>query len=242
MPCNSCCSNGTQMNLYVIPASPGSEIIILTDESKSYGVLNTNCNTVALSSTATHILTDAFQMYPLTLSQLSKLYGCEAESLLNDFSNDRILSLSPTAPPKETSTQYPVNAGDAINPSSPTPIIAQYAGIVFCIKIGSVWIYIYLSATPLMIATKDNVVPDGTYAIGNFGELGRTLYPIQARSALGANCNVCGACGGCGACGACVLCGEINFGVGIIALVAVDAALAVTGALSAFTSHLPTNP
>lgn len=238
----NCCSTSLQGSSFVIPACPTGELIIMTDEAKSYGVLNTDCNTVALSPTATQIMTDAFQLYPLTVDQLARLYGCDAEALVADLSDDRIIALSPTAPPKDQSTQYPVQAGDPINPTGATPVIAQYAGLVYCFKIGPVWVYIYLSAVPLSTATNGNAVPNGTYAVGDFGELGRTLYPIQAQSALGANCNVCGACGGCGACGACVLCGEINFGVGAIALVAVDAALAVTSALNSFTAHMPNNP
>ncbi|MGL4656735.1 MAG: hypothetical protein ACRCWM_12775 [Sarcina sp.] len=231
-------------NSFVVPSNLGNEIVILTDTDMNYGVMNVNTDTIALSSDAVKLLNEAFNTnYPSKTTDLNPTGDSVINNLLEDLASNRIIGLSTVAPPVTSAIDYNVNAGDVINNSTSgsvtkNPIIAEYAGRVFCITIGPISIYIYFSATSLLDINCTPTI-DGYNCILDFGSLGTTILPEPVKAALGANCSVCGACGGCGACGACALCGGLNFGAAAIALVAVDAALAITGALSAFAVNRP---
>ncbi|MGL4450886.1 MAG: hypothetical protein ACRCTZ_06805 [Sarcina sp.] len=235
----------TLENCFVVPSNLGEELIILTDEEMNYGVMNINSDTVALSSDAVKLLNEAFIVnYPSKVTQLNPSGDSVINNLLEDLASSRIIGLSPVTPPVESIIDYIVSPGEVINKNSDSGIvsdeviIAEYPGRVFCIKIGSIRIYIYFSETSLLDINCTPTI-EGYNCILDFGSLGTTIFPTPVKAALGANCSVCGACGGCGACGACALCGGLNFGAAAIALVAVDAALAITGALSAFAVSRP---
>lgn len=232
-------------NCFVVPSNLGNEVVILTDTDMNYGVMNVNSDTLALSSDTVKLLNQAFiENYPSKVSDLNQAGDSIINNLLEDLASKRIIGLSTIAPPVDSIVDYTVSAGDIINndPANGTvsqnPIIAEYAGRVFCAKIGPIRIYIYFSTTSLLDINCTPTI-DGYNCVLDFGSLGTTILPEPVQAALGANCSVCGACGGCGACGACALCGGLNFGAAAIALVAVDAALAITGALSAFAVSRP---
>ena len=232
-------------NCFVVPSNLGNEVVILTDTDMNYGVMNVNSDTLALSSDAVKILNEAFiTNYPSKTTDLNPAGDSVINNLLEGLSCNRIIALSPTAPPVESTADYTVNAGDIINNDpvsgniSPDPIVAEYAGRVFCTKIGPVYIYIYFSDTSLLDINCISTI-DGYNCVLDFGSLGTTIIPEPTKAALGANCSVCGVCGACGACGACALCGGLNFGAAAAALVAVDAALSITGAISAFATNMP---
>ena len=232
-------------NCYVIPSNLGNEVVILTDTDMNYGVMNVNSDTLAISSDTVKLLNEAFFVnYPSKVTDLNPTGDSVINNLLEGLSCNRIIALSPNAPTLISTADYPVNAGDIINddPNSGTtsldPIVAEYAGRVICVNIGSVFIYIYFSSTSLLDINCTPTI-EGYNSVLDFGTLGTTIIPEPTKAALGANCSVCGVCGGCGACGACALCGGLNFSAAAVALVAVDAALSIAGSFAAFTPNIP---
>lgn len=204
-------------NKYVVPG-PGTqsatEIVLLTDEEFNGGVMTLPGNTLALSSEAIKLLIKAFtEQYPAKVSDLNPTNNYDITAFLVSLNNAGIISFSESPPTEEERVEYSVIEGDIINrPSADClcetilqPIIAQYAGIVICIKIGP-WIrvYVYISIRRLPDINCTTVISNGYQAISTFGPLGHTIYPEPISSAIGSSC---GACGACGLCGGCALCG-----------------------------------
>ena len=223
-------------NSYIVPVSD-SDIVILTDQEKNYGVMEINNDILAISSETIRMFNDAFFIkYPATVSQLNDTNNNDLLYLVKDLSDNKVIYLAKDTPARTNLVEYDVEVGDIINQNSAgtDPIIAEYRGRVFCATIGRVTIYIYFSFTPLTTINCEIGRLKEYSAVLNYGNFGTTIMPKPTQMALGANCSVCGACGGCGACGACALCGGLNFGAAAIAIVAVDSVLAVAGTLSAF--------
>ncbi|MGL4656734.1 MAG: hypothetical protein ACRCWM_12770 [Sarcina sp.] len=235
----------TMENYFVVPNDFGCEVIILTDKEMNYGIMNIDDNTLALSSDAIRLLNEAFFMkYPSKVSDLNSTGDNQINNFLEDMSSQRLIGLTSNPQTLEYHTSYCVEAGDIINKNSidecisESPIIAEYAGCVICIKIGTIYLYIYFSDTSLLDLNCDEEIL-GYSGVLDFGSLGTTIIPESINSVLGANCSVCGLCTGCGACASCSLCSGVNSSASAISLVTVNSALSVTSAASSFIINRP---
>lgn len=205
---------------YVTPPHGHREIMILTDNCNSMGIMALADNIIALTSKAVVLLQKAFVgQNPLTIQDcINECNDSGVYQWLIEQNNDQILTLTDRLPKKDFVHNTFISEGEIINNSCYgstgclPQVKAKYSGSVCVEKINETVVFFYTSCEAL-----NNVcIIEDLMSVSAYGEYGGTLYPKPLKASVGANCASCGGCSSCGSCGGCVLCDEVNFGVGAI--------------------------
>jgi hypothetical protein len=224
---------------YLIPNPSDHEVVILSDSEMNTSVVASRSNTIVLSAEATKLLYSAFVgAVPAKLRDIiDSDPGVieDAACWIRDSKEEGLFGLSEIAPSREISAPASIEAGSYIAVTDfytghERGVPVEYPGKVTKSTFRDTIVYWFMAD----ISVGHTAMAVEYAGISTRGPFGYSLFPKPVSTTLGANCNLCALCGGCGACGACALCGGVNFGVAVLATVAVDATLAAINAASSF--------
>lgn len=234
---------------FLTPSTQDKEVVVLTDRGESAAIMASRRLTTALSAEATTILRSSFmgdspRKLPEVVHDRSEEDAKFVASWIDEMVADGVLRLSASKPKIQGRGRSEIKAGDVMRLSEirPTPglpgrrregITVEHDGVVETRTVGASVVHWYTANIDLPLAEPLLGLRQPAAAVVT-GPVTAQMRARRVPGPLGANCSICGACGGCGACGACGLCGGVDFAAAALAIVAVDAALAVTHAAATF--------